>query len=90
MLVIILGVKHVVHFEGHFREAIWPIIMVGQLFGVMPVAGIKSRSISKLHFNWRYLRTVHSLLVLGILSAYTVTLAWNTFSSKVQFSSIGL
>lgn len=90
MLVIILGVQGVVHFEGNFREAIWPIIMVGQLFGVMPVAGIKSRPISNLHFNWRNLRTVHSLLVLAILSAYSATLAWNTFSSQVQFSSIGL
>lgn len=86
---IIVGVRNVVHFEGHFREAAWPILLVGQLFGVMPLLGIKSRSISHLRLKWKSVQTFYSLLILAILVVYSLYLAWKTFSTVIEFSSIG-
>lgn len=75
------------HFEGNFREAIWPILVIAQFFGVMPVVGVKSRSITDVHFKWKSVRTFYSLFVISVITSYTLCLIWN---STLDFFSVGL
>ncbi|XP_031638769.1 gustatory receptor for sugar taste 64f-like [Contarinia nasturtii] len=53
---------------GSFRDAIWPFLIVGQIFGVMPVLGVKSHLIDNLKFKWTALRTVYSIAIAFILA----------------------
>lgn len=76
------------YFEGNFRKAIWPILFVGQMFGVMPIIGIKSQSSNDLNFKWNSLRTFHSLFIVIAVSSYTLIAFWNFFEN-IGFSSIG-
>lgn len=76
------------NFEGNFREAIWPVLFVGQIFGVMPVTGIKSRSSNDPVFKWKNVRTFHSLFIIIAVSSYTLIAVWNVFEN-IGFSSIG-
>lgn len=87
---ITLGERIVVHFEGYFREAIWPILFLGQCFGIMPVIGIKVRLISNVRFKWKSLRTLYSFFVLITVASYTLLVAWKTISVNIEFSAIGL
>lgn len=76
--------------EGSFREAIWPFLFIGQLFGVLPVIGVrKTRQTSKLRFKWNCFRTIYSLIIAASLSCYALLLIWETFSINIDFSSIG-
>lgn len=75
--------------EETFHEAIWPILVVGQLLGVMPVHGVKGSSVSDLKFKWESLRSLYSFLVAIILSTYTLFFLWKTFSGKADFFDIG-
>lgn len=77
-------------FEGEFREAVWPVLMFSQVFGVMPVNGMESPSISKLQFKWNTKLTLYSLFVAGILSGYGLLLFWKTFTAQAGFYAIGL
>lgn len=78
------------HFEGAFREAIWPILVVAQLFGVMPVSGLKSPLISDLQFKWNSKRSIYTLIIASILSCYVLVLFWSTLTTGAGFSAIGL
>lgn len=77
-------------FEGHFREAIWPFLMIGQSFGVMPLSGVNSKSISKLRFEWKQILSLLSLFFAAVLTAYSLLLFWKTFTAQAGFSAFGL
>lgn len=73
-------------FEGAFRRAIWPILMIGQMFGVMPVVGISSQSLSDLHFKLKSLRTIYAGIVAIISSNYCLFLFWKIFTDSETFN----
>lgn len=77
-------------YEGIFREAIWPCLVFAQIFGLFPVNGMRSHSISKLQFKWFSLHVCHSLIVATILILYSMLLIWKTMVTQVGFASIGL
>ncbi|XP_055326858.1 gustatory receptor for sugar taste 64f-like [Sitodiplosis mosellana] len=78
-------------FEGSFREAIWPFLILGQFFGLLPVIGVKkSRQTSELQFKWKSVRTIYSLIIAFILISYTSILIWGTFTTEIELSSIGI
>lgn len=85
-----LGESYKSYSEGNFQKIIWPILLIGQIFGVMPVIGIKSRSSSRLHFKWISWRTFYSLFVVIVLATYTLVIIWKLFGKHVDFSSFGL
>lgn len=60
--------------EGIFRYAVSPLIMIGQLFGVMPVSGITSGPSSKIKFEWKSKRTIYSFIITVALSIHTLVL----------------
>lgn len=47
-----------------FHAVIWPCLVYGQLYGMIPVTGIKSGDESKIEFRWRALRTIYSIFFL--------------------------
>lgn len=77
-------------FIGSFHMAIWPFLVIGQMFGVMPIVGVKNRSFAALHFKWKTLRTFYSLTVALMLSSYSVFLLWKILTVSVEFELIGL
>lgn len=79
----------VAHFQGFFRTAVWPILLVGQLFGVMPVSGIQSELLSDLRFEWTSLRNLYTLVIIVALISYTLFVSWITLSTQIEFRSIG-
>lgn len=70
--------------------AIWPFLIIGQLFGVMPIIGVKNRSLSALHFEWKCLRTFYSLAVATLLLSYSILLIWRMITIQIGFDLIGL
>lgn len=73
--------------KGCYREAVCPLLVFGQFFGLMPLIGVSSHS--ELHFKWKSLRTFYSLIVITILVTYSLFLIWRTFNMKNDYSSIG-
>lgn len=79
------------HFSGSFRYAIWPLLSIGQCFGALPVTGFRSRWIFDLQFKWTSFRTIYSLAIGCILSAYSILLIWQAFNIEVElFLYIGM
>lgn len=77
-------------FRGSFSEAIWPFLVVGQLFGILPVIGVKDHQISKLEFKWFSFRTIYSLIIAVILLSYSLLLLFTVLiTASDSFSTIG-
>lgn len=76
--------------RSDFCEAIWPFLVAGQLFGLLPVIRVKDRVASQLQFKWASLRTVYSLCILTILSFYTIFLIFETCVDSNTYATIGL
>ena len=47
-----------------FHQAIGPILVIGQIFGLMPIQGILGKDIDSLKFRWISLRTIYSIFFL--------------------------
>lgn len=72
------------HFEGTFRKAIWPVLAIAQLHGVMPIHGISSESLSDLHFKWKSFRTIYAVIATMILLSHTLLLFWKLLTETVS------
>lgn len=70
-----------------FCEAIWPVLVIGQLFGVMPVNGVSSPTISEHQFKWKSKRTLFSLMIGCILSAYVFLQSWKASTTQTGYIS---
>ncbi|XP_061387470.1 gustatory receptor for sugar taste 64e-like [Musca vetustissima] len=72
---------------GSFQEAIRPVLIMAQIFALMPVQGITSNSSEDLRFTWRSVRTWYSFIVtilFGICSGFNIAYAfrgWFNFDS---------
>lgn len=73
-----------------FRKCIWPILFLGQMFGLMPVIGITNKSITELRFKWQSRRTIYALISVVATTSYAIWHLWNTFSFRVDFHGIGV
>lgn len=69
--------------------AIWPFLIIGQFFGVMPIIGVKNRSLSALHFEWKCFRTFYSLAVATLLLSYSILLIWRMITIQIELDLIG-
>lgn len=88
MLIYFYGIK--VHLDDNFRQSIWPILFIGQLFGLMPVIGISRQSIDDLKFSWKSRRTIYGYIVIMLSTCYFMFNAYQTLIGKIFFDSIGL
>lgn len=84
---IILGESD--NFMGTFRYAIRPFLVIGQIFGVMPVIGVTNRSLSKLHFKWNSIRTCYGFIITIYVLSYTLVQFWTILTSTVKLEKIG-
>lgn len=73
---------------GSFHEAIKPVLVIGQFFGVMPVSNVTATCPNMLRFSWKSLRvffaffTTASCGILALLTTY-----W-TLSKKLEFGKM--
>lgn len=70
--------------------AFWPFLIIGQIYGVMPVVGVSSWSLSDLHFNWKCFRTIYAVIVAVILSVHMLYLIWKIIvdSASIHISEL--
>lgn len=52
-------------YQDTFHRAIFPVMFVAQVFGLLPVQGISSSNVTSLKFKWVSFRVFHSCLVVG-------------------------
>lgn len=73
-------------FEGAFRRAIWPFLVIGQFYGVMPMVGVSSRPLADLHFKWKTFGAIHAVINAFTLSGYSLFSLWKTFKDASYFN----
>jgi gustatory receptor len=64
-------------YDGTFHEAVANVLVVAQLFGLMPVSGIKEKRPSKLKFkifSFRFFLCI--LYIIGLLFCTSLTIHW--------------
>lgn len=74
--------------DGSFHRAIYPILVLAQCFGVLPVHNISAKCPLKLRFSWKSCRfwfAVFATMSCGLNVAFTVV--W-TFWEQVEFAKI--
>ena len=75
-------------YDGTFYEAVGFLVAVGQIFGVMPVSGIRSKSPKKLKFKKFSLRFILSIIFLvGLSWLLAIEIIW-LHRSKVEFGKV--
>lgn len=75
---------------GTFRNAMWPLLVVGQLFGVMPLIGVTKPALSDLQFEWRTLRTVYAGLTVLAYLCHTLSIFWRIITDSINVDIFGL
>lgn len=67
------GVSKDFYSNGSFHEAVSSVLVLGQVFGLIPVIGIKAKYPynNKLYFTWKSKRAVYSICVFLSLLWYT-------------------
>lgn len=76
-------------YTGSFHEAIAPVLVLAQLFALMPVIGIKGDTASDLRFSWKAFRTAYSLIVFVLTTIYAALAIFMAFRRKVEFDLVG-
>uniref|UniRef100_A0A6P4FM26 Gustatory receptor n=1 Tax=Drosophila rhopaloa TaxID=1041015 RepID=A0A6P4FM26_DRORH len=65
---------------GSFQEAIKPVLIIAQIFALMPVRGVSSKFAEDLTFTWFGIRTYYALVTIlcfGVTSGYLVAYVTN-------------
>ena len=75
-------------YNGSFHEAIGPILVVAQCFGVMPVQGIRDKFASNVSFNWKSFRVFYSIFITLSMFGETLFTVYWTFSKRVEFGKL--
>lgn len=78
------------NFDQTFHSSIGTICMIVQFFGILPVNGVRSHDALDLQFNWFSLRTIHAIIVITSLSAYTSLVFWRTFTKPLELGTINI
>ncbi|KAH8297670.1 hypothetical protein KR054_005206 [Drosophila jambulina] len=67
-------------YSGSFQEAIKPVLIIAQIFALMPVRGVSSKFADDLAFAWSSARTYYALVTIlcfGVVSGYLVAFVTN-------------
>ena len=73
---------------GSFHQAVYPLTLIAQCFGVMPINKISAKCPSSLHFTWKSFRFAFAIFVMiscGLESVLAIS--W-TFSTRVEFGKM--
>ncbi|XP_070501249.1 gustatory receptor for sugar taste 64f-like [Chironomus tepperi] len=75
-------------YDGTFHEAVGSILAVAQLFGIMPVYGIKEKNPSQLRFKIFSFRFLFSIIyIVGCMLSLSLTVHWIA-TSKLEFGKL--
>lgn len=74
--------------DGTFHNAIKPVLLIGQFFGVMPVENILTRDPSQLKFTWKSVRFMFALFITLSCGAEALLTVYWTFSRRVEFGKM--
>lgn len=75
-------------YNGTFHEAVGMILVVAQLFGIMPVSGIRNKSPKSLKFKKFSLRFVFCIaLIIGLTWMFVLGVIWLA-RSKIEFGKV--
>lgn len=77
-------------YTGSFQEAVGSVLVLGQLFAVMPVVGIKSDRASELAFKWTSIRTIYGIIMFLLLIGYAGLAVNFMFKLNVDFDAISM
>lgn len=67
----------------------FPVLVIGQLFGVMPLNGIKSKDVADLSFSWRSYRLYYTVICALMMSIYSFYVAIWAFDGSLDFPRYG-
>lgn len=74
--------------EGSFHRAVYPILIIAQLFGILPVENISYKCPSRLEFtrkSFRYIFAVFVTISCGLEAISSIT--W-TFKTRIEFGKL--
>lgn len=73
---------------GSFHEAIKPMLVIGQFFGVMPVSNVTAACPNSLRFSWKSLRVFFSIFVTASCGFVACSTIYWTLSKKLEFGKM--
>lgn len=73
---------------GSFHQAIQPIIIFAQFFGVMPVSDVSCKCPSKLTFTWKSFRLAYATFVMLSCGLEAVSSIVWTFRTRAEFGKM--
>lgn len=74
--------------DGSFHKSIYPIIVLAQCFGVMPVHNVSSKCPSALSFRWKSFRYMFAVFITISCGFEAVsTIVW-TFRTRIEFGKL--
>lgn len=65
------------------------VLVIGQLFGVMPVQGVSAKEVSSLRFTWRSFRFIYTLFCALTMFVYSGYVAVWAFDGSLDFPRYG-
>lgn len=72
--------------DDSLHGAIYPLLFIAQIFGLMPISGIKSSSTTALEFKWKSFRTFYTLFLvsfqIGLIFLEILRVHNNSFNAK--------
>lgn len=74
--------------DESFHRSIYPIVIIAQCFGIMPVNNVSSKCPSMLTFTWKSFRCFFAVFVAlscGIEAVFSIT--W-TFNTRIEFGKM--
>jgi len=82
------AVSKIMTCSGGFHEAVRPILLIAQCFGVMPLLNITSKCPSSLKFSWKSFRAVFTIFVMLSCLGESIFAVYWTFSTHVEFGKM--
>lgn len=73
---------------GSFHEAIKPVLLIGQIFGCLPVANVTDSSPSSLKFYWKSFRTIFAFFTTFSCGFQAFLTIYWTFSKRIEFGKM--
>lgn len=77
------------HTKGSFHEAISITLIMGQIFAIMPVIGVRGKTAYDLKFAWTAIRTIHGIIGIMLGTIYTCFSIYSLLYIEASFDYMG-
>ncbi|KAG4070182.1 hypothetical protein HA402_003872 [Bradysia odoriphaga] len=75
-------------YNGSFHEAVRPVLVMAEIFSVMPVMNVTAKSPSDMYYSWTSFRNFYSITIMLLTFAFTVPVILVCLSHRLQFDSV--